>query len=77
MQVKGTVKVFAYANNVDAIERSASQGKHDEVCSALMYSTENMSHRPDWTEVGVATITVDFFPREASDQINNLTAIAA
>jgi len=77
MRVKGTVRVWAYANNIDAIQRSASQGKHDEVCSALMYSIEDMSNRPDWTEVGIATISVDFFPRDSADQISKLTAITA
>lgn len=75
MRVKGTVKVWTtggYAD-FDYVSDLIKNGDNDRACSILGYSNANMSGT-SWAEVGVATITVEFFHREAivSKQIEGL-----
>jgi len=76
MQVKGTVKAWATNNcgGIDQIDFLIEAGKSEKTASILTYTNIDMSQTSGWTEVGVATITVDFFPREAivSKQIDGL-----
>lgn len=76
MQVKGTVRAWAMNNcgGIDQIDNLIKAGKSEKTTSILNYTNHDMSGVDGWTEVGVATITVDFFPREAivSKQIEGL-----
>jgi hypothetical protein len=76
MKVKGTVKAWTTSSwqDFDYVMGLVKNGKNDEACNVLCYSNNNMDGSGGWTEVGVATITVDFFPREAivSKQIEGL-----
>jgi len=58
----------------DHVANSIKDGKNDQALAALWFGNHDMSKAKDWHEVGVATITVDFFPREAivSKQIEGL-----
>jgi len=75
MKVKGTVKAWVtqYGAKLDQIESSIKDGNKDAAVSGLYYTNAPMQ-TDGWFEVGVATITVEFFPREAivSKQIEGL-----
>lgn len=76
MKVKGTVKAWTTStwNDFDHVMGLIKDGGNDEACHVLGYSNGDMSGTGNWTEVGIATITVEFFPREAivSKQIEGL-----
>lgn len=76
MKVKGTAKAWTTSNwsGFDHIETLIKNGRNDDAATGMAYSNNDMSHVKEWTEVGIATITVEFFPREAivSKQIEGL-----
>ena len=75
MRVKGTVKAWAtYGNSFEIIQDKVNRGDADGACQTLMYTNLDMSRDVNWVEIGIATITVEFFPREAivSKQIEGL-----
>jgi len=76
MRVKGTVKAWTASNyqDFDYVAQAIKDGKSDQAFDALWFRNHDMSSVKDWTEVGIATITVEFFPREAivSKQIEGL-----
>ena len=62
-------------DNYDRVQEHADKGENDEVVNLLSFSMCDMSHVTNWTEVGVATITVEFYPREqvVAKQIEGLS----
>lgn len=48
----------------DDVIEAAKQGRKDEALGILAFSATNMTSIEDWTMVGIATVTVEFFPRE-------------
>lgn len=49
---------------IDEIDRLIAEGYKDEAISAMSYSNNDMSGSADWTEVGIAEITVTFYARD-------------
>lgn len=66
MKIKGTVKAWQTSkySDFDAICNRAKNDA-DEAISMIAYSNSDMSIHSGWVEIGVATITVEFFHREA------------
>jgi hypothetical protein len=62
----GTVKVWTTSKWRDLayILDSLKQGKFDEAVSEMTYINHDMSDAEDWTEVGIAEITVTLHPRD-------------
>jgi hypothetical protein len=62
----GTTKVWTTSSwrDIDHILHIIKEGKLDEAASALTYINHDMSDNESWVEVGVATITVTFHPRD-------------
>jgi hypothetical protein len=62
----GTTKVWTTSQwrNVDHILHLVKEGDLDEAVNTLNYINHDMSDTEGWVEVGVATITVTFHPRE-------------
>ena len=76
MKVKGTARVWTTNqwNCFNTIETLIKDGCNDRAVASMSYSDNDMSNVTGWSEVGIATITVEFFPREAivSKQIEGL-----
>ena len=76
MRVKGTAKVWVVDHKMsyDQIEQMHKDGNNDDAVCGLVFNNADMDGVGGWIESGVATITVDFFPREAivSKQIEGL-----
>ena len=66
IQFTGTTKAWTTSQwlDVDHILHLIKEDSLDEAASALTYSNHDMSDAEGWAEVGVATITVTFHPRE-------------
>lgn len=66
MKVSGSAKVWTTSkwSGIERINHLISEGKADEAISALTYINQDMSSCEEWTEVGVAEITVTFYPRD-------------
>jgi hypothetical protein len=62
----GTTKAWTTSHwqNIDTILHRVNKGELDEAASTLMYINQDMSDSEGWAEVGVATITVELYPRE-------------
>ena len=62
----GTTKVWTTSQwrNVDHILHLVKEGDLDEAASGMTYINHDMSCTEGWAEVGVATITVTFHPRD-------------
>jgi hypothetical protein len=62
----GTTKVWTTSQwrNVEHILHLVKEGDLDEAASGMTYINHDMSDAEGWVEVGVATITVTFHPRE-------------
>lgn len=74
----GTAKVWTTSKwrGIDSILHSVAEGRLDEAVSRMVYANYDMSSLEDWTEVGVAQITVTLHPRDVVvDQISKLQAI--
>lgn len=76
MKVKGTVRAWTteYSAQFDEIGKIIQAKEFYKAVGCMAYLNSDMSHVKGWTEVGIATITVEFFPREAivSKQIEGL-----
>lgn len=76
MKVKGTVKAWTTGSfhDFDEIAELSQKGKNDAAIGGMQFTHHDMSKHPTWIEVGIATITVEFFSREAivSKQIEGL-----
>lgn len=66
IQFTGTAKTWTTSKwrNIDHILHAVKEGKLDEAVSDMSYINHDMSGTEDWTEVGIATITVTFYPQE-------------
>jgi hypothetical protein len=62
----GTVKVWTTSKwrGIEYVLHSVAEGRLDEAVSEMTYINHDMSDAEGWAEVGVATITVTFHPRE-------------
>jgi hypothetical protein len=62
----GTVKVWTISKWRDLayVLDALNQGKFDEAASELAYVNHDMSDTEEWTEVGIAEITVTLHPRD-------------
>ena len=62
----GTTKVWTTSTwrNIDHVLHMVKEGDFDEAASVMTYINHDMSDTEGWAEVGVATITVTFHPRE-------------
>lgn len=66
-RITGHLNVFttgSYRGTFDDVLQAAASGDHDRAVKMLGFSTTDMSSCENWTMVGIATITVEFFPRE-------------
>lgn len=65
-KVTGTAKAWTTSKwrGIDEINHMIAEGKNDEAISGLTYINHDMSGTEEWTEVGIAEITVTFYPRE-------------
>lgn len=66
MTLSGTLKAWTTSNwrNIEHVERMIKEGKPDEALAAMHFINHDMSDSEDWTEVGVAEVSVTFHPRE-------------
>ena len=66
IQFTGTTKVWTTSHwrNIEHILHTVKEGQLDEAASMLTYINHDMSGTKEWTEVGIAEITVTFYPRE-------------
>jgi hypothetical protein len=62
----GTTKAWTTSQwrDVEHILQTIKGGEFDEAASELTYINHDMSDTEGWVEVGVATITVTFYPRD-------------
>lgn len=62
----GTTKVWTTSKwrGIESILHSVAEGRLDEAVSEMTYINHDMSSAEDWTEVGIAQITVTLHPRD-------------
>jgi hypothetical protein len=62
----GTTKAWTSSQwrGIDTILHMVNKAELDDAASALTYINHDMSDTEGWAEVGIATITVEFYPRE-------------
>jgi hypothetical protein len=62
----GTTKAWTTStwHNIDHVLETVKQEHLNEAADELSFTNNNMSHIEDWTEVGIAEITVTFYPRD-------------
>jgi hypothetical protein len=62
----GTAKVWTTSKwrGIESILHSVAEGRLDEAVSEMTYINHDMSSAEDWTEVGIAQITVTLHPRD-------------
>ena len=67
VKITGTAKAWTTSKwmGIDQINHMISEGNKDKVVDAISYSNHDMSNSEDWVEVGIAEITVTFYPRDA------------
>lgn len=66
-RITGHLNAFttgSYRGTFDDVLDAAQRGNNDNAVNMLSFSSTDMESASDWTMVGVATITVKFFPRE-------------
>lgn len=66
VKITGTAKAWTTSKwrGIDEINHMIAEGENDEAISGLTYINHDMSGTEEWTEVGIAEITVTFYPRE-------------
>lgn len=66
VQFTGTVKAWTSSTwrGIDTVLHAVKEGELDDAASMLTYLNHDMSDTEGWAEVGVATITVTFYPRD-------------
>lgn len=66
VKITGTAKVWTTSKwrGIDEINHMIAEGENDEAISGMTYINHDMSDVEEWAEVGVATITVTFHPRD-------------
>jgi hypothetical protein len=66
MQASGTIKAWTTSKwrNIEYVEEMINKGDLAEALGSLAFINHDMSDSEDWTEVGIAEVTVTFHPRE-------------
>lgn len=66
VKITGTAKAWTTSKwrGIDEINHMIAESKNDEAISGMTYINHDMSGIEEWTEVGIAEITVTFYPRE-------------
>lgn len=66
VKITGTAKAWTTSKwrGIDEINYMIAEGENDEAISGMAYINHDMSGTEEWTEVGIAEITVTFHPRE-------------
>lgn len=66
VKITGTAKAWTTSKwrGIDEINHMIVEGENDEAISGMTYINHDMSGTEEWTEVGIAEITVTFYPRE-------------
>ena len=66
VKITGTAKAWTTSKwmGIDKINHMIAEGENDEAISGMTYINHDMSGTEEWTEVGIAEITVTFYPRE-------------
>lgn len=66
VKITGTLKAWTTSKwrGIDEINHMISEGKNDEAINGMTYLSNDMSAVDEWTEVGIAEITVTFYPRD-------------
>jgi hypothetical protein len=62
----GTTKAWTTSKwqGIDSILHTVKGGKFDDAAAAMTYLNHDMSNTDGWVEVGIATITVTFYPSD-------------
>lgn len=62
----GHVKAWTTSkwHDFGVVQSTIAAGENDKAASELGYTNHDMSGSDDWVEVGIATITVEFFPAD-------------
>ena len=78
IKITGKAKAWTTSKwrGIDEINHMISEGENDEAISGMTYINHDMSGTVEWTEVGVAEITVTFHPRDivVAKEIEGLNA---
>ena len=66
VKITGTAKAWTTSKWrwIEEINHMIAEGENDEVISGLAYINHDMSGTEEWAEVGIAEITVTFYPRD-------------
>lgn len=66
IQFTGVTKAWTTSTwqGIDTILHMVKEGKANEAAAAMMYINHDMSDSDGWAEVGLATITIELYPRE-------------
>jgi hypothetical protein len=66
VKITGTTKAWTTSKwrGIKEINHMISEGNNDEAIDGMTYLSHDMSSVEEWTEVGIAEITVNFYPRE-------------
>jgi hypothetical protein len=74
----GTTKAWTTSKwrDIDSLLHTVKEGKFDDAAAEMSYLNHDMSDTDGWAEVGIATITVTFHPREelVSKELEGLNA---
>jgi hypothetical protein len=74
----GTTKAWTTSKwrDIDWLLHTVKEGKFDDAAAEMSYLNHDMSDTDGWAEVGIATITVTFHPREelVSKELEGLNA---
>ena len=74
----GTTKAWTTSQwrGIDTILHMVNKAELDDAASALTYINHDMSDSEGWAEVGIATITVELYPRDelVSKELEGLNA---
>jgi len=74
----GTTKAWTTSKwrDIDSLLHTVKEGKFDDAAAEMSYLNHDMSDTDGWAEVGIATITVTFYPREelVSKELEGLNA---
>lgn len=66
IQFTGTTKAWTTSQwrDINSLLHTVKEGKFDDAAAEMSYLNHDMSNTDGWAEVGIATITVTFYPRD-------------
>jgi hypothetical protein len=66
VKITGTTKAWTTSKwrGIGEINHMISEGNNDEAIDGMTYLNHDMSGVDEWTEVGIAEITVTFYPHD-------------